>query len=108
TLTYTSAADANGTATITVQAQDNGSGTAPNVNTSATQQFTITVTAVNDAPSFTKGADQTAVAGSGLQTVPTWATGFSPGPANESGQAITAYHVSVTMGADALSGTPAV
>ena len=58
-LTYTPAADANGVATITVELQDSGPGTAPDVNTSPTQDFDISVTAVNDAPSFTKGADET-------------------------------------------------
>jgi large repetitive protein len=49
-LTYTPAANANGSATITVTLSDSGSNVAPNVNTSASQQFTITVNAVNDLP----------------------------------------------------------
>ena len=36
---------------------------------SAPQTFTITVTAVNDAPSFTKGADQTVLEDAGAQSV---------------------------------------
>jgi hypothetical protein len=47
-LSFTTAADANGTATIDVVLQDNGSSTSPNVNTSAVQEFTIAVAAVND------------------------------------------------------------
>jgi hypothetical protein len=47
-LTFTSASNTNGTATIQVVLQDNGSGTPPNINTSATQSFTIDVAAVND------------------------------------------------------------
>src|SRR4029079_16891831 len=50
--------------------------------------FTLTVTAVNDAPSFTKGANQTIINNAGAQTVPTWATNISAGP-NESGQTLT-------------------
>ena len=50
TLTFTPAANANGLATVTVRATDNG--LAPAVGT---QTFTITVTAVNDAPSFALG-----------------------------------------------------
>jgi Ca2+-binding RTX toxin-like protein len=81
TLTFTPAADASGTATVTVTVSD-GSAT-------TTQTFTVTVTPVNDAPSFTPGADQTVVAGAGSQAVTGWATGISRGPANESGQGLT-------------------
>jgi hypothetical protein len=52
TLTYTPAPGASGTATITVVLQDDGGGT----NTSAPQQFTITVNAISDAPA---GSDAT-------------------------------------------------
>ena len=49
-LTFTPAADATGSATVSMQIHDNG-GTANGGNdTSAIQTFTITVTAVNDAP----------------------------------------------------------
>src|SRR5207249_193299 len=59
TLTYTPAANANGSATVTVQVHDDGGTANSGADTSASQTFTITVTAVNDAPSFTKGADKT-------------------------------------------------
>jgi hypothetical protein len=89
TLTYRPAADANGTATVTVTATDNG-GTANGGNeTSGAQTFTITVTAVNDPPSFTAGPNQTVLEGAGPQAVAAWATAINPGPANESGQAVT-------------------
>ena len=55
---------------------------------SAVRTVTITVTPVNDAPSFTKGADQTALEDSGVQTVAAWATALSAGPSDESGQAL--------------------
>ena len=45
--------------------------------------------AVNDAPSFTKGADQTVLEDAGAQSVTGWATSISAGPANESGQAVS-------------------
>ncbi|MFN2622993.1 MAG: beta strand repeat-containing protein, partial [Chthoniobacterales bacterium] len=48
----------------------------------------ITVNAVNDVPSFTKGADQTVLEDAGAQTVNGWATNISPGPADESGQVV--------------------
>jgi Domain of unknown function (DUF4347)/Calx-beta domain/FG-GAP-like repeat/Bacterial Ig domain len=94
TLTYTAAANANGTATFDVVVQDNGGTTNGGVNTSTLQTFTLTVNSVNDAPSFTKGADQTVTAGDTLQTIPQWATGLSLGPTNESGQTVTYQIVS--------------
>ncbi|MDP1835615.1 MAG: Ig-like domain-containing protein [Chlamydiales bacterium] len=45
---------------------------------------TITVIPVNDAPTFNLGPDIDA--GSGTQTIDPFATGISPGPANEAGQ----------------------
>ena len=59
TLTYTPAADASGAATVTVQLHDNGGTAGGGADTSAGQTFAITVTAVNDVPSFIGGADQT-------------------------------------------------
>ncbi len=50
TLTYTAKADASGSATVTVQIKDDGGTAHGGVDTSAAQSFTITVTAVNDAP----------------------------------------------------------
>src|SRR2546426_6482513 len=55
---------------------------------SADQTATITVTAVNDAPSFTKGADQTVLEDAGAQSVTGWATNLSAGPANEAAQTL--------------------
>src|SRR5207244_2069245 len=88
TLTYTPAADANGSATVSVQIHDNGGTANGGVDTSAAQTFTITVTAVNDAPSFTKGEDQTILEDAGAQSVSAWATGLSAGPSNESSQTV--------------------
>ena len=56
TLTYTPAANANGSGDDHADVTDNGGTANGGVDTSAPQTFTITVTAVNDAPSFTKGA----------------------------------------------------
>src|SRR5207249_3960595 len=49
----------------------------------------LTVTAVNDAPSFTKGPDQTVNEDAGPQTSNNWATAISKGPPNESSQGLT-------------------
>jgi CSLREA domain-containing protein len=81
TLTINPAADQFGTSTITLTV--NG----PN-SQSMTDTFVLTVNPVNDAPSFTKGADQTVSNDAGTQTVNSWATNVSPGPANESSQAV--------------------
>jgi hypothetical protein len=88
TLTFTPAPNAFGSATITVTAKDNGGIANGGNDTSAPQTSTITVTAVNDEPSFVKGADQTVNEDAGPQTVTPWATAISAGP-NESGQTLT-------------------
>ena len=90
TLTYTPAADANGIAVITIRAQDNGGGN----DTSSPQTFQITVTPVNDAPSFTGGGP---VSSTGITPFSAgWATAFSAGPANESGQAVAHYNLALS------------
>ena len=69
---------------------DNGGTANGGVDTSAAQTFVINVTAVNDAPSFTKGADPTVLERQRrVQPVPGWATAISAGPANESAQTLT-------------------
>jgi hypothetical protein len=88
-LSYTTAPDANGAATIGVTAHDSGGVANGGDDTSAEQTFTITVTAVNDEPSFTKGADQGVDEDAGAQSVPGWATNLSAGPPDESGQTLS-------------------
>jgi VCBS repeat-containing protein len=107
TLTYTLAADAFGSATITLTLSDNGGTANGGADTSAAQTFTITVTGVNDAPSFTKGADQTVLEDSGAQSVGGWATAISPGPASESGQSVT-FNVTGNTNPSLFSAGPAV
>jgi hypothetical protein len=88
TLTYTPAANAFGSATVTVTARDNG-GTANGGDDSTSASFTLTIQPVNDAPSFSAGGNQVCVSLLGAQSVSGWATGISPGPANESSQTVT-------------------
>ena len=88
TLTYTTATNANGLATIFISLKDNGGTANGGQDSSAVQTFTIFVGSVNDAPTFTVGADQTVNNNAGLQTVVNWATGISAGPANESAQIV--------------------
>ena len=88
TLTYTPAPNANGIALIGVKVHDNGGTANGGVDTSSPQTFTITVTAVNDVPSFTKGSNESVLEDAGAQTVPSWATSISAGPSNESAQTL--------------------
>ncbi len=105
TLSFTPAANASGSATVTVHVQDNG-GTANGGNdTSADQTFTITITPVNDVPSFTKGADVTVLEDSGAYSA-SWATSVTAGP-NESGQTIS-FVIVTNSNAGLFSSPPAV
>jgi hypothetical protein len=79
---YTPALNFNGQDSFTYKAND---GTAD----SNTATVTITVLPVNDAPSFTKGADQTVNMNAGAQSVSGWATNISAGPSDESGQEVS-------------------
>ncbi|MBK8205281.1 MAG: tandem-95 repeat protein [Planctomycetes bacterium] len=111
-----------GNASIQVRAWDRSSGAngATGVNVSVnggTSAFgsnvvtaTITIDPVNDAPSFTDAGDPVPVLeGAGAQTVLTWATAISFGPANEAPQTLQ-FNVSVTgtTGTLAFSAGPAV
>jgi hypothetical protein len=105
TLTYTPAADAYGSATVTVRLTDDGGIANGGVDFSE-QTFTITVTPVNDAPSFVKGSDQTVLEDAGAQSVSAWATAISAGP-NESSQTVT-FVVTANTNAALFSAGPAV
>ena len=89
TLTFTPALNVSGTAKASIQLRDDGGTANGGKDTSAVQTFTINVSSANDAPTFTKGPDQTVLEESGPQSVPGWATGMSPGPANESTQTVS-------------------
>ena len=52
TLTYTPRVNANGTANFSVTMEDSGSGVSPNDNSKLIGNFTITITAKNDAPTL--------------------------------------------------------
>ena len=57
--------------------------------------MTLNVAGVNDAPTFTPGANQTVVSLLGAQAINDWAKGISPGPSDESAQTVT-FTVSVS------------
>jgi hypothetical protein len=75
-------------ATVTVKLHDNGGTTNGGVDTSPEQTFTITITAVNHAPTFTLIANNTAPEDAGPQSGTGALTNASAGP-NESGQKLT-------------------
>ncbi len=86
-LTYEPAPGQTGTATVIVTAQDDG-GTAGGGQDSTTVTFVITVSAVNQPPTFTAGGNRTVLEDAGGQSSQ-WATAISPGPPNESTQTVT-------------------
>ena len=79
-LTYTPASNAFGTTDVRVTLKDNGGVLNGGINTSATQIFTIEILAVNDRPSFTKGADVECGEDEELQIFTNWAKDIDPGP----------------------------
>lgn len=78
---YTPAADFNGSDAFTYHATDGSL-------SSGTATVTITVDAVNDAPSFTSGGDVVASVAAGAYDQ-SWASALSAGPADESGQGLS-------------------
>ncbi len=56
---------------------------------SGTNAASVTVTPVNDAPSFTKGTNTVHAWGEAAYAFPSWASGISAGPSDESGQTLT-------------------
>ncbi|GAB4212592.1 MAG: hypothetical protein OHK0022_48640 [Roseiflexaceae bacterium] len=89
TLTFTPAPNANGFADITVVLQDNGGTANGGVDTSAPVTFRITITAVNDPPSFTPSPDPVVVLEDSPPYSDIWATNISAGPPDEAGQTLT-------------------
>ncbi len=106
-LSFTPAPDANGVANLTVRLRDDGGTANGGVDQSATVSFQIQITAVNDAPSFIVGPDQSVNEDAGAQSVAGWATAISAGPANESGQALS-FQITANSNPALFSAGPAV
>lgn len=102
TLSFTPNADENGTAMITLTAMDDG-GTANGGVDTTTQTFMVTITSINDAPSFDMITNQTVAAGAGQQMITI--TNVSAGPANENTQVVT---VTATSNNTALVANPTI
>lgn len=78
-LTYTPDADYFGPDSFTFKANDGAAD-------SNTASISITVNPVNDAPSFSKGADLIVPVNAGAKTYTGWASAILAGPSNEAGQ----------------------
>ena len=91
---FVPAANVNGLASFTFQVQDDGGTFNGGADLDASPNtVTLIINPVNDAPTFVRGPDQTALDTSGPQSVPGWAMAISPGPPNEAGQTL---HFTVT------------
>ena len=95
-------ATSTGSITVTVKLHDNGGTANGGINLSATQTFTIQLTGLNKAPSFTKGANLTVNEDAGPQTLNTWATAISAG-SGDVGQSVSFV---VTSNNNALFSVP--
>jgi hypothetical protein len=100
-ITYAPHADFFGTDSFTYAITDGRGGV-------ASTTVTVTVTAVNDVPVFTTGANQTVLEDAGTQSVGNWATGRRAGPANETGQALSFTVDNSNNGLFAAAGQPAL
>jgi YVTN family beta-propeller protein len=102
---YTPTADYNGTDSFVYKVNDGSLDS--NLATVA-----ITVNAINDAPSFTKGPDQNVVQSAGPQTINGWATNVNPGPPTATDEAAQtlAFNTTVTgtTGSLTFSSAPAI
>src|SRR5215217_990632 len=115
TRNFTPAANFNGTVNIEYTPTDRGdpdnciTANPPCAAAEISDQKTMSVTvdAVNDAPGFTKGPDQTKDEDAGAQTVDGWATAISVGP-NESGQTVDFQVTNDNNGVFAAGGQPSV
>ncbi len=101
TWSYTPNTNYNGSDSFSYRANDG-------IVNSTNRTVTLTVTAVNDPPAFTKGANQVVNEDSGARTVVGWATGAIVGPANETGQSLTGFTITGDTNATLFSVAPAV
>ena len=106
-LSFTPAPDAFGSAEVELILLDDGGDANGGVDTSPPQTFTITISPINDAPSFTAVDPPTADENAGPQTVNAWAA-FDPGPDNESDQVAQEYLVDNISNPGLFAVAPAV
>ncbi|ETR68182.1 MAG: hypothetical protein OMM_04711 [Candidatus Magnetoglobus multicellularis str. Araruama] len=89
TLSYSPLPDANGVANISVILKDNGGSAYGGCDSTGVINFKISITAVNDCPSFTKGKDLKVSSRAEQFIVPNWATDISAGPSDESQESLS-------------------
>lgn len=107
-LTFTPKDDASGSVTFDVTAQDDGGADNGGVDRSAAGSGTITVTSVNDAPTFTLGDEITLISTSSAQSRAGFASDFVAGPDDESDQNVVGYHVSNLSDPSLFAASPSV
>ena len=107
-LTFQPAANAVGTAQLTVVLTDDGGTENGGMDTSVAQQFSIEIGGVNDPPVFGLRPDPFPVAEDApLQTIPGFAFGMNPGPADEAGQSLT-FEIVGNTNSDLFAEGPAI
>jgi Ca2+-binding RTX toxin-like protein len=113
-------ANSNGNANITYMAWDGTDGkangtTGVDISTRAgttaysdgSQVSIVTINAVNDAPTFSIGGNQSVQMGAGQKTVSAWAYSFNPG-VNEASQNLDSYTVNVVDNASIFDVAPTI
>jgi hypothetical protein len=106
-LSFTPAPNASGNVTLTLVVTDDG-GTANGGSNRLVRSLSVRIRAVNDAPGFTAGLDQTVSATAGAQLVAGWASNFSPGPADEAAQTLLDYSIVSNTQPNLFSVAPAI
>jgi membrane-bound inhibitor of C-type lysozyme len=86
-MSFNPTVDFNGNSTLSIETNDQGNTGAGGALTD-TDTINIIIRSVNNAPSFTQGADQTVDEDLGAKTVNNWATNISAGPSNEASQTL--------------------
>jgi membrane carboxypeptidase/penicillin-binding protein PbpC len=87
-MSFNPTVDFNGNSTLSIETNDQGNTGAGGALTD-TDTINIIIRSVNNAPSFTQGADQTVDEDLGAKTVNNWATNISAGPSNEASQTLS-------------------
>ncbi|MEM9771286.1 MAG: DUF4347 domain-containing protein, partial [Cyanobacteria bacterium P01_D01_bin.73] len=86
-----------------------GAGTAGSPFSLASKNALLTISPLNDAPTFTAGPNQTTNADLGLQTIPNWATNFVAGPPDEvASQGLAGYTISSVSNPSIFAVQPAI
>lgn len=102
TITFTPAPNATGVATIVVNLQDTGGTANGGVDTSPSYTFTITITAVNDPPTFTPGGNVSTNEDTPFSAP--WASNITPGGGTDEISQTVTFNITVSNPALFTSG----